>query len=267
MIRRIIQPIFAAILILGTAAQLYAAQQSFSLAPGDSLHVTCMTELMGPVGHDTADLVCATLVPTATATATATNTPGAVALTGWHAPTDHEHGDAPPQWATDFSQAHFGHGIVYGGDEASSPMEVTMKEHVFKGIAVNTVAGGDVYLRYHAGSNPADRAARYHSFELYYRDTSGAVSIWQGWYDTGDPNSTSARCPRRTQPLPCENQRPIILVTDQAALDQGIRSGALPNYIAPTIAADARDDGFGNRRVEWLTERTFPGGAGIRLPN
>jgi hypothetical protein len=145
----------------------------------------------------------------------------------WHpavidgCPTGHEHGDAPPQWATDFSQARFGHGVIYGGDEASSAAENSMKHAAFKGITATSTAGGNVYLRHHAGSNPMDRMARYHSYELYYRDTAGNVSFWQGWYDTGNPDSTTRRCLRRVPALPCENARPIILVADETSFAQG----------------------------------------------
>jgi hypothetical protein len=144
-------------------------------------------------------------------------------LVEWHpavisgCQTGHEHGDAPPAWATAFSQARFGHGVIYGGDEASSAAENAMKHQAFKGIRATSNAGGQVYLRYHAASNPMDRMARYHSYELYYRDTAGNVSFWQGWYDTG------GRCPRRSTPLECEDYRPIILVTDETSFDQGIQ--------------------------------------------
>jgi hypothetical protein len=150
-------------------------------------------------------------------------------LVAWHpgtvngCATGHEHGDAPPQWATDFSQARFGHGIVYGGDEASSAAENSMKHPAFKGLTATSAAGGNVYLRYHAASNPMDRMARYHSYELYYRDTAGGVSFWQGWYDSGDPETANGRCLRRNPALQCENFRPTILVTDETSFAQNIK--------------------------------------------
>lgn len=145
-------------------------------------------------------------------------------LVEWHPPvvggcsTGHEHGDAPPDWATAFSKAQFGHGVIYGGDETSSAAENEHKHAAFKGIIATSAAGGTVYLRYHAASNPLDRSAQYHSYELYYRDTAGNVSFWQGWYDTGDPNT--ARVLRRVPALPAENQRPIILVPDETSFQQ-----------------------------------------------
>lgn len=251
----------------------------------------------------------------------------------------------------------FGHGIVYGGDENSGPMEHAMKHQAYKGVRATSDAGGQVYLRYHAASNPLDRSARYHSYEVYYRDVAGNVSFWQGWYDSGDPN-TDARCPRRVPPISCEDQRPIILVVDQTSLAQGVESeqwylqlspqngvswdagitiigattlykpgenataadestwtltgnkgmrvrsdgfwylgrggggttltgwfcaeplgritgrgnktcaaGSLPQYIAPTLGADARSDGFGNTRIGWLVEKTIPGSSVVSIPN
>src|SRR5262245_8174368 len=41
LMRRIVQPILAAVLGVATLANVYAAQQTYTLAPGDSLHVTC----------------------------------------------------------------------------------------------------------------------------------------------------------------------------------------------------------------------------------
>lgn len=304
-------------------------------------------------------------VATNTPEPTPTNTPPAgLGITAWHAPgahdglNVHEHGDAPQAFFEQWSLDTFGHGIVYGGDEFSGAMERDMKHQAYKGIRAQSDAGGDVYLRYHAASNPMDRAAQYHSYEVYYRDTAGNISFWQGWYDTGDPN-TDARCPRRNGPSACESQRPIMLVVDQTAWDQGIRGeqwymfgspnagwawdmgltiinattlyvpgenatahdpstwvltgdrglqrrsdgfwylgrdgggtnltgwfcatplgdvtsvgsqdcggNGLPQYIAPTIGQDARDDGFGNVRISWLVQKQFSSGGGsVTVPN
>jgi hypothetical protein len=280
----------------------------------------------------------------------------------WHAPgthdnlNRHEHGDSPQPFFESWSTLELGRGITYGGDEASSPTENSMKHQAFKGIRAKSDAGGDVYLRYHAASNPMDRAAQFHSYEVYYRDVSGNISFWQGWYNTGDP-TTDARCPRRRPTLPCEDQRPIILVVDQNAWNAGIRgeqwymfgspesgvswdmgltilnattiykdtenttamdvsswtltgdkgmqrrsdgfwhlgrggggtdligwycaeylgdvvsvgnkncpTGSLPQYISPTLGKDARPDGFGNTRIGWLIQKSFPG-TGITVPN
>jgi len=150
--------------------------------------------------------------------------------TAWHpsvvsgCDTHHEHGDAPASFATTFSQDTFGHGVEYGGDEASSPMENSMKHEAFKGFLIPSVtaSGSQGYLRYHAASNPADRAAQLHSYEFYYRDRAGNVSFFQGVYDVGNPAPypQGARVPRR---LGDPGFRPIMLVVDQQTWNQGIR--------------------------------------------
>jgi hypothetical protein len=112
----------------------------------------------------------------------------------------HEHGDAPPVWANDFSVAQFGHPIIYGGDENSGVMENSMKHQAYKGVAYRTMQGSscyvDVYLRYHAASNPLDRASAFHSYELYMRDCQGGISIRQGLYWVGYPEFRSQRMSR-----------------------------------------------------------------------
>jgi hypothetical protein len=79
----------------------------------------------------------------------------------------------------------------------------------------------DIYFRVHAASNVLDRAARFHSYEVWARDPNGGISHWQGWYNVGDP--VTARVLRRNPPLSAESQRPIILVVDQTAWNAGIR--------------------------------------------
>ena len=155
--------------------------------------------------------------PTATdvpPTATPTEEPPVAANT-WHPATDHEHGEPAPQWAEDWSMQRFGHGVIYGGDEAT-PHENAFKHRAFKGQVVPSNAGGEAYVRYHGQSNPLGRSAQFHSYELYYQDTAGGVSFFQGWADCGDPDT--ARFPR-SQGDP--GDRPAMLVVDQAAWDSG----------------------------------------------
>lgn len=129
----------------------------------------------------------------------------------WHAPgshlmpdgamsNPHEHGDKPPKWAEDFSEENFGHPIYYGGDERSSDTENTMKHQSFKGALMRLNTGSscavDVYFRYHAASNPMDRVAAFHSYELYMKDCKGGVSFRQGLYWVGYPEFRSQRMDR-----------------------------------------------------------------------
>src|SRR3712207_8992579 len=54
---------------------------------------------------------------------------------------------------------------------------------------------------------------------LFRSDPQGGISHWQGWADTGDP--VADRSPRRRGVEP--EQRPLVLVVDKTAWDQGIR--------------------------------------------
>ncbi len=141
----------------------------------------------------------------------------------WHPPVingcaaGHEHGDAPPAWV-----AASGYPLSFHGAFNTSPAENTAKHAAMKGVAAR-FNNQDVYFRIHAASNPLDRMARYHSYELWIRDTSGAVSHMQGWYNTGDPRPASeggARYARRRGVEP--QQRPIILTPDETSVEQGI---------------------------------------------
>lgn len=164
-----------------------------------------------------------TAIATATAAATATMTP-MVGICGedemhWHPPvvdgcaTGHEHGDAPPDWI-----AAAGYDVSYHFHGNTTAAENTIKHPAMKGFAAR-FNNQDIYLRYHAASNPLDRSARYHSLELFIRDATGAVSHMAYWYNTGDP--TIDRVPRRQGSEP--QQRPILLVVDRTSWDQGIR--------------------------------------------
>ncbi|MBK9927325.1 MAG: hypothetical protein IPP66_18805 [Anaerolineales bacterium] len=137
---------------------------------------------------------------------TQTMMPGSTSMQLWHAPgshdglNPHEHGDKPPAWADDFSVVNFGHPVIFGGDERSGEMEVTMKHQAFKGVAYRVNSGSscpvDVYFRYHAASNPMDRAFAFHSYELYMRDCKGGTSFRQGVYWVGYPEFRSQRMSR-----------------------------------------------------------------------
>jgi hypothetical protein len=105
---------------------------------------------------------------------------------------------------------HFGHGVIYGGDE-QTPNENALKHNAFKGFTT-TMDGVELYVRVHAQSNPHGRAAQFHSYEIYARDPSGNISFWQGWTNCGSPDT--ARFPR-SQGDP--GIRPGMLVVDQAA--------------------------------------------------
>jgi hypothetical protein len=156
------------------------------------------------------------IAPTSTSVPVATNSPIPLptqtvmspsnSMQAWHAPgahdglNPHEHGDKPPAWADNFSIANFGHPVIFGGDERSSDTENTMKHQAFKGVAYRVNGGSscpvDVYFRYHAASNPMDRAFAFHSYELYMLDCKGGTSLRQGVYWVGYPEFRSQRMSR-----------------------------------------------------------------------
>lgn len=142
-----------------------------------------------------------TPTPVVTLTPVATTSSLPISMQSWHAPAAHdgmnvhEHGDKPPQWADDWSNKNFGHPVMFGGDEMSSPMEQSMKHQAYKGFLAN-LNGVDLYIRYHAASNPADRSSAFHSYEVYARDASGNISFWQGLYWSGYPEFKTQRMTR-----------------------------------------------------------------------
>lgn len=172
--------------------------------------------LSGPVAISTGDSPADTPSPVAThpphATSspspnpTQTPAPASNSMQLWHAPgahdglNPHEHGDKPPAWADEFSMVNFGHPVIFGGDERSSATENTMKHQAFKGVAMRVDQASscpiDVYFRYHAASNPMDRAFAFHSYELYMKDCQGGISFRQGVYWVGYPEFRSQRMSR-----------------------------------------------------------------------
>jgi hypothetical protein len=97
----------------------------------------------------------------------------------------HEHGDAPPKWVGEAGY-EVGFDNMAGFMANTSEME-NMQKHVgMKGFEAE-FQGLKLYARIHLASNVLDRSARYHSYELFIKDKSGAVSHFQGWLNTGDP--------------------------------------------------------------------------------
>ena len=140
----------------------------------------------------------------------------------WHPPYDpktecfyaHEHGDAPPAWieAAGYHVA-FDHAGGFHGNTSS--IENTTKHAAMKGFLADfsDYAGGtqQVYFRVHIASNVLDRMARYHSYEVFMRDAAGAVSHWQGWFNSGDPANDRVVYNAVNDP----GRRPIVLVQDE----------------------------------------------------
>jgi hypothetical protein len=219
-------------------------------AGGQGARLTCVGE-PAPVLPATATQVPPTATPTQvppTATAfppTSTSMPmpthtpmpepGAAGLCGermdrWHPPaiglcsTGHEHGDPPPDWLT-----ARGVEVSFVGPFSTSAIENAAAPHGkhvgMKGWSLTTQEGVRLYARYHAATNPHDRSARYHSFQMWMLDPAGQLSHLQGWYNAGDPTPGGADRPYRRSPadpiLPF--RRPMIGAISQVEWDAGHR--------------------------------------------
>lgn len=153
-------------------------------------------------------------VPTVTPTPivpTVTPTPHAHDSAGWHAPgahggmTAHEHGDAAPSWllAAGYTPS-FDH-------SANTPNEnaIAHKHQAMKGWA-GRFNGVDWYGIFHLDFNPGGHVSRFHSYQLWLRDNTGAVSHMHGWLDFGEELNTGPNLI-----ITCNvdnNTRPIMLV-------------------------------------------------------
>jgi hypothetical protein len=141
----------------------------------------------------------------------------------WHPPVDprtgctygHEHGDAPPAWVQSAGYSvGFDHAGGFHGN--TSVAENTTKHSGMKGFLADFTDynGGtqQAYFRVHIASNPLDRSARYHSYEVFMRDAAGGVSHWQGWFNSGDPKTDRVVYNGANDP----GRRPIVLVQDES---------------------------------------------------
>ena len=142
-----------------------------------------------------------TLAPTATVAPTVAPTaipPTATpahdhADMAWHAPGAHgdrpyhEHGDAVPAWVT-----AAGYSPTYDHVGGTPNENHAYYKHTgFKGWAgrFNNV---DWYGVFHLDFNPGGHSGRFHSYQLWLRDSTGAVSHMHGWLDFGTGNNTGS---------------------------------------------------------------------------
>lgn len=132
----------------------------------------------------------------------------------WHAPTDHEHGDAPPAVVEQWSVDTFGHGVIYGGDEGT-PNENLYKHEGFGGMTF-TDDGVTVYVRTHLMTTPLGRSGPCHSYEVYAVKNGVVTGFWQGWVSY----TSNRQCDPEAQNLiiQCGDSgiRPIIKVAQAA---------------------------------------------------
>lgn len=166
-------------------------QGGFETASADS--VQCIINTATPTRTAT------TTPPSATAPATGTASAGLNVWEVWHAPGKHllvdgtmsnfhEHGLKEWAWVNAFSMHFFGHSLMFGGDEISSPMEQSHKHQAYQNITFTFSQNGcevQYNLRFHASSTPADRMSKTHSFEIYVMDCKGLVA-WRRYLATGN---------------------------------------------------------------------------------
>lgn len=204
--RHTITALLVAVLAIGAGIGIGQAQNgTYTMQAGETLAVQCASGLSGTIGQQAAQLVCATLVPTATATATVapTHTPHAHTPTpsghplGWHPPADHEHGEQPPAW-------------VYASQW--QPFTQARESHTgYKGMRASQTGNSAVesYLITHIVTSEAARSHGDHDYQLWVKDSAGNVSYWSGILPFGQ----SANVP--TSPIfesTVDNgQRPIAL--------------------------------------------------------
>lgn len=193
--------ICALLLFLPASAQ--SPDTIVALPPGASVVVTCGGTIGGAqVDSKTLRITCPQLVPTVTSTPTPTRTPAPATATPtpmahdaadltWHAPGSHgdrpahEHGNQPPAWLTDAGiTPSFTH-------VAGTPNEnmAYFKHTSFKAVSAR-MDGVDFYFVGHWDFNPSGHPSRFHSYQIWLRDATGAISHMHGWQDYGEDNNT-----------------------------------------------------------------------------
>lgn len=222
-----------------------------------------------------------TVTPTsAVPTVTPTPTPMAhdPADLAWHAPGAHgdrpfhEHGDAPPSWITGAGYTpSFTH-------VAGTPNEnhAYFKHTAFKGW-LGRFGTVDWYGIFHLDFNPGGHQSRFHSYQLWLKDQTGAVSHMHGWLDFGEDFNTLPNL--RVVCGVADNTRPIIMANKPGcspvlfetwyanASNPGLDIGfsIAPNYFAggdPTAPGTwvARDRVYNlERRVEFAYYQQWGG--------
>lgn len=203
--------------MLGVSAYAQSTDPMHALQPGGSLVITCPNALAGTPSADgkSVRLLCPSLVPTVTPTPLRTTTPGPTPTSllptvtptpihdhgsaEWHPPgghgdiAAHEHGDAPPQWLLDAGyNPSFDHAANTPNENSIPHKHTAMKGWSGKfGLKDASVASDvDWYGIFHLDFNPGGHVSRLHSYQLWLRDSTSAVSHMHGWLDFGVGNST-----------------------------------------------------------------------------
>ena len=100
----------------------------------------------------------------------------------------HEHGDPVPQWVTDAGYAPmFVHNAGTPGENVPAYKHTAFKQWAGRFGSV------DWFGVFHLDTNPIGQAGRFHSYQLWMRDATGAVSHFNGWLDFGVRNNTGSQ--------------------------------------------------------------------------
>src|SRR5690606_16062557 len=124
-------------------------------------------------------------------------------------------GDPVPAWVT-----AAGYDPMYTHDHGTSGENAAYWKHTgFKGWAGKFAADNqDWYWVVHLDVNPGGQGVRFHSYQLWIRDTTGAVSHMSGWMDFGTGTNTGSQ-----KVVGCGTDsgiRPIIMVNAPAPCTQ-----------------------------------------------
>lgn len=183
------------------------------LEPGVTYRVTCATrfdEISYQIQPGVWVVTCRARPATATPAPTLTPVPPTATLPpatpfptpiivtdGWHVPTDHEHGDRPPDWVL---------------NSAWPPFTQSRESHNgYKGVYDDSPGGVESYFIAHIISSEAARSHGDHDYELWLRDPeTGDISHYEGVMDFGSPP------PERTSDT---GERPIILSVGDAGCE------------------------------------------------
>jgi hypothetical protein len=111
--------------------------------------------------------------------------------------TGHEHGDAPPQWVTQYAQAN----------NKPMPFSQSRESHTgYKGVYVKHSSGAESYWIAHILSTAMARSHGDHDYQVWLKLTDGNIFYWDGLLCYASP--CTAQPPLRTSDT---GERPIIL--------------------------------------------------------
>jgi hypothetical protein len=120
--------------------------------------------LFGVFAVLTLGLAALPMLRAAAETVLAPNETEANSHAAWHPPTDHEHGDAPPQWVLDSSW---------------QPFTQSRESHRgYKGVLGRMANGVESYLIAHIISTAEARSHGDHDYQVWVKEPDGTVSHW-----------------------------------------------------------------------------------------